>query len=76
MEEYVLNETERRVSADLDWADSAPEVQEHQGKLVIIRNRRVIAVGTDQDALLAEATAREQCSEEELAIALVPRAEL
>ena len=76
MSEYKLNTLEQQVSDDVDWAETAPEVQKHQGQLVVVHKRRVIAVGTDRSALLAEAAAREHCHRDELAVVVVPRAEL
>lgn len=76
MNEYTLNEIEQRLADDLDWAETAPEVQEQEGKLVVVRNKRVVAIGSDRDALLAQAAAQEQCPPEELVVVAVPRAGL
>jgi hypothetical protein len=67
---------EKRMSDDLDWASKAPEVQQHVGKYVVIRNKRVIAVGLDPPALLKEAAAKEQCSEWEFVVEPVPALEV
>src|ERR1043166_326044 len=63
---------ERRMSEDLHWAATAPEVQQHLGKIVVIRNKRVIAVGLDQPALLEQAAAQEHCPTWEFVIDIVP----
>jgi hypothetical protein len=54
------------------WAAQAPEVQQHGGKFVVIRKKRVVAVGTDYHALLKQAAAQEQCPWSELVVELVP----
>lgn len=61
MELYKMNEKEQQRSADFDWAMTAPEVQEHAGKLVAVYRKRVVGVGMDRLALMHEAAAREQC---------------
>jgi len=76
MEEFPLSDVEQRMTDDLYWARTAPEVQRHQGKLVVVRNRRVVAIGTDPATLLAQAAVHENCPEEELLIVPVPRADL
>ncbi len=63
---------EKRMSEDLHWGLTAPEVQQHHGKLVVIRNKRVIAVGLDQQALLEQAAAQEQCPTWEFVVEVVP----
>jgi hypothetical protein len=67
-----LTASERNQLEDLDWAATAPEVQQHSGKIVVIHNKRVIAVGTDRRSLLASAAAQEQCPWWELAVEIVP----
>ena len=67
-----MTPTERQQHEDLQWAATAPEVQQHEGKLVVVRKKRVIAVGTDQRSLLAHAATEEQCSPTELVVELVP----
>jgi hypothetical protein len=74
--EYKLSDTEQQVIEDLEWAGRAPEVQCHPGKLVVVRNKRVILVGTNQASLVARAAAQEQCPEEDLAVVLVPRSDV
>jgi hypothetical protein len=72
MELYKLNEIEQQMSDDLDWAEEAPEVQQHHGKLVVVYKKQVLAVGTDQDALLREAADKAQCSLDDLVVVVVP----
>jgi hypothetical protein len=74
--EHKLDEIEKQMTADLEWAERAPEVQQHEGKLVVVRNKRVITVGTDQNSLLAEAALQEQCPEDDLIVVAVPRGDL
>jgi hypothetical protein len=67
-----LTPGESNQAEDLQWAATAHEVQQHAGKLVVIHNKRVVAVGTDRRSLLAEAAAQEQCPWWELAVEVVP----
>jgi hypothetical protein len=39
----------------------------------VVRDKRVVAVGTDQETLLAQAAAQEQCAEQDLVVVVVPR---
>ncbi len=71
---YRLSPLEQRISDDVDWAQTAPEVQKHQGRFVAVHRKRVVGSGTDRDALLAQASAQEQCSPDELAVVVVPPA--
>jgi deoxycytidylate deaminase len=73
MQEYRLNDTELRLSNDFAWAKTAAEVQQHVGKLVAVRNKRVIAVGTNDETLLKEAAEREGCPKEDLLLVVVPQ---
>lgn len=75
-EPYQLSELERRQGDDLNWVRTAPEVQQHHGQMVAVRNRRVVAVRTDRAALLAEAAALEGCEEYEFVVSIVPRPSL
>jgi hypothetical protein len=63
---------EKRMSEDLRWASQSPEVQQYHGKLVVIRNKRIIAVGNDQKSLLRQAAAQEGCPEWEFVVEVVP----
>jgi hypothetical protein len=68
--------SEQQMLADLIWAATAAEVLQHVGKFVVIHNRRVLAVGTDRQALVEEAAERVGCPWWELAVAEVPGDEL
>jgi hypothetical protein len=72
MRQRQLSPQERQMFEDLLWAGKAPEVQQHIGKLVVIHQKRVLAVGTDQDALLHQAATEENCPEDELVVVAVP----
>src|SRR5207237_8857932 len=74
--EYTLSALEQETADDLDWAETAPEVQQHHGQLVVVRRRRILAVGTDRAALVAQAMASEPCGPEELVVIAVPRPDL
>jgi hypothetical protein len=63
-----ISPLEKRIDEDADWAAQAAEVQEHCGQLVAIRNKKVVAVGGDEQALRKRAAALEQCGEEEFLI--------
>jgi hypothetical protein len=71
-----LSPPEQRMLEDLRWGASAPEVQQHAGKVVAIRQRRVLAVGLDRQALRREASARAGCEEGEIVLLAVPAADL
>ncbi|MBI3708260.1 MAG: hypothetical protein HY246_11365, partial [Proteobacteria bacterium] len=51
--EYMLSDVERKQTEDLAWGMIAPEVQQHAGKLVLVKDRQVIAVGLYPDAMLS-----------------------
>jgi hypothetical protein len=63
---------QKRQSEDLHWAAQAPEVQQHLGKVVVIRNQRVIAVGDSRAELLDQTAAQEGCPVWELVVEIVP----
>jgi hypothetical protein len=63
---------ERQLSDDVDWAGTAPEVQQHHGKLVVVHKKQVLAVGDDRDALLTRAARKAGCGRSELAVVCVP----
>jgi hypothetical protein len=67
-----LSPLERRMHEDLRWTTQSPEAQQYSGKLLVIREKRIVAVGVDQQALLEQAVAREQCPWWEIAVYLVP----
>ena len=53
-----MSELLQRMTADLHWAEHAPEVQEnpdHYGKFVVVYNKRILAVGKDRQALVEQA---------------------
>jgi hypothetical protein len=74
--ERTLSEKEQKGVEDFYWAREAPEVQQHQGKLVVVHNKRVVAVGTDRQVLVTEVAARENCEPEDLVVLVVPRVSL
>jgi hypothetical protein len=76
MNEYTLNAVERQMVDDLDWAETAPEVQRHSGMLVVVHRKRVVAVGSDRDTIVAKAAAEERCAREDLVVVAVPRDDL
>jgi hypothetical protein len=72
----TMTETEQRMAEDFAWALQAPEVQqnpEHFGKLVVVHEKRVLAVGRERQALLAQAAKNANISPEQLVVVLVPR---
>ncbi len=76
MEPLQLNEIERQSAGDLKWALRAPEVRQNAGKLVAVHKRRLVAVGMDRDALLAEASEKAQCPLQDIVVVVVPAADL
>ena len=67
---------ELRKADDFEWAQSAPEVQdnpEHFGKLVVVYNHRILAVGRDRQAVVAEAAKEAAVPGHQLVVVLVPR---
>jgi hypothetical protein len=75
-ETHPLTPSEERMLADLTWAATAPEVLRHPGKFVVIHDRKVLAVGTNRQALVEEAAGRAGCPWWELAVAVVPGEDL
>ena len=71
MEALQLNEVEQQGFEDLKWAQQAPEVQQHAGKLVAVHQKRVLGVGTDRDALVASACANGKCAWQDLVVVVV-----
>ncbi len=61
---------------DLRWAADAPEVQQHVGKLVAVRRKRILGIGTDSESLVEQAAAQEGCPWWEVAVIEVPSLEL
>jgi hypothetical protein len=76
MEVLKFNETEQRMSDDLQWALTAPEVQQHHGKLVGVSKKRVVGVGTEHMTLVRDAAQQEQCHWGDIAVVVVPGREV
>ena len=76
MERLKLNEIEQRMSDDLQWALTAPEVQQHQGKLVGDYRQRVVGVGTDRMAMVRKAAEQEPCHWGDIAVVVVASPEV
>ena len=76
MEPLQLNEIERQSADDLKWALQAPEVRQNAGRLVAVHKRRLVAVGMDRDALLAEASEKAQCPWQDIVVVVIPAADL
>lgn len=72
MELYKMNELEQQMSDDMDWALTAPEVQQHAGKFVAVYQKRVVGVGLDRMAMVKEAAAKEGCHWGHIAVVVVP----
>ena len=56
--EHALSEKEQKASRTFIRHAEASEVQQHQGKLVVVHNKRVVAVGTDRQVLVTEIAGR------------------
>lgn len=76
MRQRKASPAEHQMFEDLRWAEQAPEVRQHLGKLVVVHRKRVIAVGTDQPSLVRQAAAQESCPEEDLVVIAVSRPDL
>jgi hypothetical protein len=76
MENLQLNPTEQQIADDLHWGLRAPEVRQHAGKFVIVHRKRVVGVGTERDALVAQAAEKTQCPPQDLVVIVVPAADL
>ncbi|MBI1913783.1 MAG: hypothetical protein HYS12_03375 [Planctomycetes bacterium] len=71
-----MSELEQRMADDFAWAEHAPEVQqnpEHFGKLVVVHNKRVLAVGRDRQAVVEQAAKEAGVPGQQLVVVLVPR---
>jgi hypothetical protein len=74
-----MTEVEQRTIDDFQWAKVAPEVQqnpEHFGKLVAVYNTRVLAVGRDRQAIVAQAAERVGVPGGHFVVVLVPSPEM
>ena len=74
-----LSELEQRMTDDFEWAEHAPEVQqnpEHFGNLVVVHNKRVLAVGRDRQALVEQAAKEAGVPWQHLVVILVPSPEM
>ncbi|MBI1831781.1 MAG: hypothetical protein HYR84_10060 [Planctomycetes bacterium] len=71
-----LNELETQRTEDLRWALHSSDVQTHAGKLVAVYKKRVLGIGVDREALVAQAAAMAQCREQEIVVVVVPSADL
>jgi hypothetical protein len=79
MQTRAMTEVEQRMIDDFEWAEASPEVQqnpEHFGKLVVVYNKRVLAVGRDRQAIVAQAAQRAGVPGEHLVVVLVPSPEM
>jgi hypothetical protein len=71
-----MTDLEQRMTADFDWAQQAPEVQqnpEHYGKFVVVHNKRIVAVGSDRQALAKQAAEQTLVPWEHLVVVIVHR---
>jgi len=74
-----LTELDQRLIEDFEWAEHAPEVQQnadHFGKLVVVYNKRVLTVGRDRQAIVAQAAQRAGVPGDQLVVVLVPTPEM
>jgi hypothetical protein len=79
MELRKMTELEQRMTDDFDWAQRAPEVQEnpeHFGKLVVVHNKRIVAVGRDRPALVQLAAKEVGVPWQHLVVVLVASPEM
>jgi hypothetical protein len=79
MELRKMTELEQRMTEDLDWAESAPEVQQnpdHFGKLVVVYNKHILGAGTDSQSLVEQAAREVGVPWQHLVVLLVPSPDL
>jgi len=76
MQQYRLNDIEQRMSDDVQWALTAPEVQQHYGKFVAVHKKHVLAVGTDRMKVAQQAAQAERCHWGDIAVVVVPSQEI
>jgi hypothetical protein len=72
-----LSELEQRMTADSNWAQHAPEVMENPeyfGKFVVVHNKRVLAAGTERQALVEKAAKEAGVPWQHLVVIVVPPA--
>jgi hypothetical protein len=70
-----MSDLEQRMTADHDWAEHAPEVQQnpdHFGKFVVVYNKRILAVGMDRQALVEQAAEQVGVPWQHLVVVVVP----
>lgn len=63
---------EQQMADDLAWARTAPEVQQHVGKIVAICDKRVLAVGTRHGRVRSEAARKAGCPPWQIVVVIVP----
>jgi len=74
-----MTELEQRMTADSDWAEHSPEVQqnpEYFGKLVVVYNKRILAAGRDRQTMVEQAAKEVGVPWRHLAVVLVPDPEM
>jgi Family of unknown function (DUF5678) len=76
IESRPMTPLEKRQCEDASWATNAPEVHQYPGEFVVVRNKRVVAHGLDENQLVKQAAAQEQCPEYELVVLVIPPLEL
>jgi hypothetical protein len=72
IESRPMTPLQKRQCEDASWAAKAPEVHQYPGEIVVVRNKRVVAHGLDENQLVKQAAAQEQCPEYELVVLVVP----
>lgn len=71
-----MSELEQRMTDDFEWAMHAPEVQQnpdHYGQFVVVYNKRILAVGTDSQALVQQAAEQVGVPWQHLVVIIVHR---
>jgi hypothetical protein len=79
MQRRKLSELEQRTNDDFDWALHSPEVMqnpEYFGKLVVEHNKRVLAAGSDRQALVEQAAEEVGVPSQQLLVMVVPAVEV
>jgi hypothetical protein len=76
MEVRELNEIDQRMSDDLQWDLTVPDVQRHSGKMVAVYEKRVVGVSNDRMAMVKKAAEHEKCHWGDIAVVVVPGREV
>lgn len=70
-----MDAIEQQMAADLEWARTAPDVQKHVGKMVVVHKKRVVAItenSADRETIVQQTAKAERCPPGRLVVVIVP----